>query len=156
MPGSSASGRGGAWVLGQFALMAAAVAGGFVGGWPHDLEDTFDAIGVVLVVAGAALATWAARALGSSLTCFPKPRERGRLVETGPYRFSRHPIYSGGIYLFVGWGLLTSPVAFGLALALAVLWAFKARVEERFLSERYPGYDDYRRRTAWRLLPGIY
>jgi protein-S-isoprenylcysteine O-methyltransferase Ste14 len=47
-------------------------------------------------------------------------------------------------------------VAFGLALALAVLWAFKARVEERLLSERYPGYDDYRRRTAWRLLPGIY
>jgi protein-S-isoprenylcysteine O-methyltransferase Ste14 len=156
MPGSSSSGRGGGWVLGQFALMAAALAGSFVGGWPQNLEDTFDAIGAVLVVAGAALTTWAARALGSSLTCFPKPRERGRLVETGPYRFSRHPIYSGGIYFFVGWGLWTSPVAFGLALALAVWWAFKARVEERFLSERFPGYDDYRRRTAWRLLPGIY
>jgi protein-S-isoprenylcysteine O-methyltransferase Ste14 len=156
MPGSSGSGRGGGWVVGQFALMAAALAGGFVGGWPQDLEDTFDAIGVVLVVAGAALATWAARALGSSLTCYPKPRERGRLVDTGPYRFSRHPIYSGGIYFFVGWGLWTSPVAFGLALALAVLWGLKARVEERLLSERFPGYDDYRRRTAWRLLPGIY
>jgi protein-S-isoprenylcysteine O-methyltransferase Ste14 len=136
--------------------MAAAVAGGFVGGWPENLEDTFDVIGAVLVLAGAALATWAARALGSSLTCYPRPRERGSLVETGPYRFSRHPIYSGGIYFFVGWGLWTSPVAFGLALALAVLWAFKARVEERLLGERYPGYDDYRRRTAWRLLPGIY
>ena len=156
MPASSGSGRGGGWVVGQFALIAAALAGGFVGGWPQDLEDTFDAIGVVLVVAGAALATWAARALGGSLTCYPKPRERGTLVETGPYRFSRHPIYSGGIYFFVGWGLWTSPVAFGLALALAVLWGLKARVEERLLSERYPGYDDYRRRTAWRLLPGIY
>jgi protein-S-isoprenylcysteine O-methyltransferase Ste14 len=156
MPGSSGSGRGGGWVVGQFALIAAALAGGFVGGWPQDLEDTFDAIGVVLVVAGAALATWAARALRSSLTCYPKPRERGTLVETGPYRFSRHPIYSGGIYFFVGWGLWTSPVAFGLALALAVLWGLKARVEERLLSERFPGYDDYRRRTAWRLLPGIY
>src|SRR5215218_9448535 len=96
--GSSA--RGGGWVVGQFALMAAAVAGGFVGGWPENLEDTFDVIGAVLVLAGAALATWAARALGSSLTCYPRPRERGSLVETGPYRFSRHPIYSGGIYFF--------------------------------------------------------
>jgi protein-S-isoprenylcysteine O-methyltransferase Ste14 len=157
MPASSGSGsKGGAWVAGQFALMAAAVAGGFVGGWPEDLEGTFDAIGAVLAVAGAALATWAARALGSSLTCYPKPRERGKLVEAGPYRFSRHPIYSGGIYFFVGWGLWSSPLALAFAVALAVLWALKARFEEQLLAERYPGYDDYRRRTHWRLLPGIY
>jgi protein-S-isoprenylcysteine O-methyltransferase Ste14 len=143
-------------VAGQFALMAAALAAGFVGGWPEDVDRTFDAIGIVLAVAGGALGFWSARVLGRSLTWYPRPVERGALVETGPYRFSRHPIYSGGIYFFIGWGLWSSPLALAFAVALAVLWAFKARVEERLLSARYPGYDDYRRRTAWRLLPGIY
>jgi protein-S-isoprenylcysteine O-methyltransferase Ste14 len=157
MPGSSGSGgRGGGWVVAQFALMAASFAAGLVGEWPAGVEDTFDVVGAVLAVAGALLGVWSARALGSSLTAFPKPRERGALVDTGPYRFSRHPIYSGGIYFFVGWGLWSSPAAFAFAVALAVLWAYKARFEERLLAERYPGYDEYRRRTRWSLLPGLY
>lgn len=156
MPASSGSGRGGAWVVGQFALIGAALAGGFVGDWPGSVDRSFRVIGTVLAAAGAILALWSARALGSSLTWYPKPRESGTLVETGPYRFSRHPIYSGGISFFLGWGLWSSPVAFALAAALAVLWAFKARFEERLLGEQYPGYTDYRRRTRWRLLPGIY
>lgn len=157
MPASSVSdSRGGAWVVGQFAVMGAALAGGFVGGWPHSVDRVFGVIGTALAVAGAALAVWSARALGSSLTWYPKPRARGSLVESGPYRFTRHPIYSGGICFFIGWGLWSSPLAFALAVSLAVLWALKARFEERLLAERYPGYDDYRRRTAWRLLPGIY
>ena len=156
MPASSGSGKGGAWVAGQFALMGAALAGGMVGDWTSSVDRTFRVVGTVLAVAGAILALWSARVLGSSLTWYPKPRERGTLVENGPYRFSRHPIYSGGIYFFLGWGLWSSPVAFAFAAALAVLWAFKARFEERLLAERYPGYADYRRRTRWRLLPGIY
>jgi len=157
MPASSGSdSKGGAWVTGQFAVMGAALAGGFVGDWPDSVDDVFGVIGTVLAVAGALLAVWSARALGSSLTWYPKPRVRGSLVESGPYRFSRHPIYSGGISFFVGWGLWSSPLAFALAVALAVLWAFKARFEERLLAERYPSYDDYRLRTPWRLLPGVY
>jgi len=156
MPASSGSARGGGWVVGQFALMAAALAGGFVGAWPGEVAGAFGAAGTVLAVAGGLLALWSARALGSSLTWYPRPRGRGSLVESGPYRFARHPIYTGGILFFVGWGLWSSPLALGLAVALSVLWAFKARVEERLLGERYPGYGDYRRRTAWRLVPGIY
>jgi protein-S-isoprenylcysteine O-methyltransferase Ste14 len=156
MPASSGSDKGGGWVVGQFVLMAAALAAGFVGAWPDSVDSAFGVIGTVFAVAGAVLLVWSARVLGSSLTAYPKPREQGSLVERGPYRFSRHPIYSGGISLFAGWGLWASPLAFALAAALAVLWGFKARVEERLLAERFPGYDDYRRRTPWRLLPGIY
>lgn len=156
MPASSGSGKGGAWVIGQFALMTVALAAGFVGGWPDRVEGVLRAIGTVLAVAGAVVGVWSARVLGSSLTAYPKPSERGALVESGPYRFARHPIYSGGIAFFLGWGLWSSPLALALSVALAVLWAFKARFEEQLLAERYPGYDDYRRRTPWRLLPGIY
>jgi protein-S-isoprenylcysteine O-methyltransferase Ste14 len=156
MHASSGSGRGGGWVVAQFALMAAVIAAGFVGDWPERIDRVFDVFGTILAVAGGLLALWSARTLGSALTWFPRPREGGELVQDGPYRFSRHPIYSGGIYFFVGWGLYASPAAFVLAVALTVLWAYKARFEERLLAERYPGYDAYRRQTRWRLLPRIY
>ena len=39
---------------------------------------------------------------------------------------------------------------------LAVVWGLKARVEEGFLSARYPAYTDYRRRTRYRLVPFVY
>ena len=41
-------------------------------------------------------------------------------------------------------------------LALALLWAAKARVEERHLSDRFPAYAEYRRRVRKRLLPLVY
>ena len=43
-----------------------------------------------------------------------------------------------------------------LAVALAVLWAGKVRVEERLLGETYPDYGDYARRVRWRIVPFLY
>jgi len=39
---------------------------------------------------------------------------------------------------------------------LAVVWALKASVEERFLVARYPGYAGYCQRTRYRLVPFVY
>ena len=94
--------------------------------------------------------------LGGSLTPYPAPSERGTLVEAGPYAAVRHPIYAGGILFFAGFGLFSSPLALGLAGALAVLWALKATVEERLLRERYPGYEAYAARVPHRLVPGVF
>jgi protein-S-isoprenylcysteine O-methyltransferase Ste14 len=109
----------------------------------------------VLAVAGVAFAVWAGRALGRSLTPFPRPVPAG-LVTTGPFRLVRHPIYTGGLGLFLGYALFTSVAALVLALGLAVLWAAKLRVEERLLAEVYDGYAAYRRRVRWRLVPLVY
>ena len=40
--------------------------------------------------------------------------------------------------------------------ALAVLWAAKARVEEGYLTERFPEYEAYRRHVRYRLVPFLY
>ena len=91
-----------------------------------------------------------------NLTVFPRPREGGRLVETGAYRLVRHPIYGGLILGAFGWGLLTaSPVALAGAVVLAAFFDLKSRREEVWLVEQLDGYDRYRDRTR-RLLPWLY
>ena len=139
----------------QFALMAAIVASGVVGpGWPGGRQVVV--VGVVVALAGAAVAVSAGRALGRNLTPFPRPSRGAELVERGPYRLVRHPIYSGGLLSFVGVSLILSPVALAVTVVLAVVWALKAHLEETFLRAAYPDYADYCLRTPARLVPFVY
>ena len=72
------------------------------------------------------------------------------MIEEGPYRLSRNPLYVGLLALYLGlallaptfWGLVLFPVA-----VLLLLWG-AIRPEERFLHERFgAAYDDYTRRV---------
>lgn len=149
--------RGGGWVVIQFALIAVVVLAGVTGpGWPGAASGLRVAAGIALVVAGAAVGVLSARALGASLTPFPLPTRGATFVAHGPYRVVRHPIYSGGLLFLAGVSLLLSPWALVVTAALGVLWALKARVEERFLLTHYPRYADYCRRTRFRLVPFVY
>jgi protein-S-isoprenylcysteine O-methyltransferase Ste14 len=149
--------RGGGWVVLQFALMAAILVLGVAGtGWPDGARWWLKGAGVVLVFAGAFVFVRAGRALGEGLTAFPKPPANGELVETGPYGVVRHPIYSGALLFFAGISLALSPWALVAAVALGMVWALKARVEERFLLERDPAYADYCTRVRSRLVPYVY
>jgi protein-S-isoprenylcysteine O-methyltransferase Ste14 len=134
--------RGEGWVVAQFVLFALIVASWFFG-------DGVTYAGFVLAAMGAALGAWSARALGSSLTPFPKPAPKGTLVQTGPFRVMRHPIYVGGVLFFAGLSLVFSVYGLALTAVLAVFWVFKARLEERLLAERFPEYVEYRRRTLF-------
>ena len=51
---------------------------------------------------------------------------------------------------------MLSPWALVPTAVLAVVWALKASVEERFLVARYPGYAGYCERTRYRLVPFVY
>jgi protein-S-isoprenylcysteine O-methyltransferase Ste14 len=149
--------RGGGWVALQFVLMALVVALGIVGpGWGDPAHWWLKGLAVLLVLAGALVVARAGRALGAGFTPFPRPAEDGALVESGPFAVVRHPVYSGGILVFAGISLVLSPWALAGTAALGVLWALKARVEERFLVARYPEYAAYRTRTKYRIVPYLY
>ena len=111
--------------------------------------------GVVVAAAGAVFAAWASRALGKNLTPFPQPRAGGELVEDGPFRYARHPIYGGGSLFFTGFALTTSFAALVPAALLALLWIGKSRNEEGRLAERFPAYAEYRNRVRGRFLPRL-
>jgi protein-S-isoprenylcysteine O-methyltransferase Ste14 len=116
--------------------------------WP----DWVRVLGILVFLAGVAVFVWAARTLGSSFTPYPRPRQEGVLVEDGPYRLVRHPVYAAGLLVLLGYGLLTSVVATAAVPAIAVLWWLKSSVEERHLAARFPAYADYRRRVRRRIL----
>jgi protein-S-isoprenylcysteine O-methyltransferase Ste14 len=80
-----------------------------------------------------------------------------RVVSTGPYALVRHPMYSGIMLFFVGVPLLLGSW-WGVAIALLfiVLFAIRARIEERALIDGLPGYADYAARVRYRLVPGVW
>jgi len=96
------------------------------------------------------------RDLDRSISPMPRPTETSVLIQDGIYRRLRHPIYAGLILVALGWSLLmASLAALVLALLLAVILDLKARREEVWLRERYPGYAAYATHTK-RFVPGIY
>jgi len=150
------NGRGTGWVVSQFLVMGTVLAVGLVPPyWPEGWQHTLSIIGGALAIGGGVLALWASRTLGRSFTPFPKPVEAG-LVTGGPFAIVRHPVYTGGLVLFVGYSLHTSLPSLAVTAALAVLWAAKVRVEERFLEAVYPGYAAYCGRVRRRLIPFVY
>jgi protein-S-isoprenylcysteine O-methyltransferase Ste14 len=80
-----------------------------------------------------------------------------RVISTGPYRIVRHPMYSGALLMSIFaplalasyWGLFCIPPF----IAIIVLRLIE---EEKFLAARLPGYEDFRKKTAYRLIPGIW
>ena len=148
MRDSSSSDRGAGWVWAQFTLMAVILALGVL---PPRWPEWVRVLGVLLLLAGVAVFVWAARTLGGSFTAYPRPRPEGALVEDGPYRFVRHPVYSAGVLVLLGYGLITSVVATAAVPAITVLWWLKSSVEERHLAARFPAYADYRRRVRRRI-----
>lgn len=154
---SGAAGRGTGWVVAQFALIGVvALAAILTPTWPGGPRLVLRLAGAVVALAGGALAVAAARELGPALTPFPRPSHRGTLVDTGPFRVVRHPIYTGGLLFCLGVSLATGPATLVATGALAVLWAGKIRVEEAHLAGRFPAYAAYQARVPARLVPGVY
>ena len=150
------TGRGTGWVVAQFVLMVAVVVAGFVPpDWPQGAQRMLSLVGAVLALAGVGFAVWAGRTMGRSLTPFPKPVEAG-LVTHGPFAIVRHPIYTGGLSLFVGYSLFAGVPALVLTGLLALLWAGKLRVEEGLLTAVYDAYPAYQARVRRRLIPFVY
>ncbi len=147
--------RGGLWVVGQFALLIAVAALGFVVPQQprHPLLLPFSLLSLAasLVCGVAGLA-----ALGRNLTPFPKPPAKSRLVQHGIYRLVRHPLYLSVICGAIGWSLIRqSWPALAVSLVLALYLDAKARREERWLREQFPDYADYQRRVR-RFVPWVY
>ena len=84
--------------------------------------------------------------------------ERGHhVVSTGVYGWVRHPMYLGATLMFVGGSLVTGAAsALAVGLALSLLLAVRSLDEEALLTRELPGYDDYRRRVRYRLIPFVW
>jgi protein-S-isoprenylcysteine O-methyltransferase len=115
-------------------------------------------LGAAIFVVGLTIRWYAIVYLGRFFTVNVAIAADHRLIDSGPYRFIRHPSYAGALVAFLGLGLTIGDWV-SLALLLApTLMVFQRRmdIEESALVQAFGSrYQDYMRRTK-RLLPGIY
>jgi protein-S-isoprenylcysteine O-methyltransferase Ste14 len=113
-------------------------------------------LGIAIAVAGIALRWYAVITLGRFFTTRVMTSPDQRVVATGPYRFVRHPSYTGMLLTVLGI-LLCSGNWLALACFVIALpgFAYRIRVEERALTNALGDpYRDYMRRTK-RLVPFV-
>jgi protein-S-isoprenylcysteine O-methyltransferase Ste14 len=112
--------------------------------------------GFVLGVFGVFLGLWAIVAMKpANVRVLPDVREESRLVVNGPYRFIRHPMYTGLLMLCLG-VVVSQPSIFPIVLwiCLVVTLIAKSRYEERLLARTFPDYPAYKSRT-WQFIPYV-
>jgi len=107
-------------------------------------------VGVVLIVASAALARWGERTMRRAGTNVRPDRPTLAIVTDGPFRFSRNPLYVSLTGLYLGIALIIDdvwPLVLVVPLLIVMRWGVVAR-EERYLDAKFgEPYRAYRARV---------
>lgn len=127
-----------------------------VGRFP--LSAVLESVAIVLIAAGMALRGYAIFYLGRFFTVDVAVAPDHRLIDTGPYRYVRHPSYTGALLALLGLGLSMGNALSILAISLPLLitYVYRIRVEEAALRAGLgEPYVEYCARTR-RLIPGVF
>jgi protein-S-isoprenylcysteine O-methyltransferase Ste14 len=119
-----------------------------------DVPLELQALGLAMYLLSTAFIMWVFRENSFAAPVVKVQAERHhRVVSSGPYAFVRHPMYSGIMLFFFGVPLLLGS---WWGVAIAPVFAIRARIEERALVEGLPDYADYAKRVRYRLVPGLW
>jgi len=115
-----------------------------------------DALGIAITFAGIAFAVWARIYLGGNWSSSVTLKVDHQLVRSGPYRWVRHPIYTGLTLAMLGTAIVRAQVRGVIAVVLVYIgFKIKSKIEERVMTDTFgPEYDDYRSRTG-AILPKL-
>ncbi len=101
-------------------------------------SSVYTGIALVLTLAGLSLALWARFVLGKNWSGTVTLKQDHALVQSGPYRIVRHPIYSGFLLALLGTaGLRGTPGAFLGVAFIALSFRLKSLTEESFMTEQF-------------------
>ncbi len=121
------------------------------------LPPAVTVMGMVLVMLGIGGTVYARRCLGRFWTAEAVLQSDHQVIETGPYGYVRHPIYTAAILLNIG-TLLVFATYWTLIAGVVVGTAYilKAKLEDHLLAVNLPGYPVYQTRVPYRLFPFIW
>lgn len=127
-------------------------------GWTGPMAWPATLAALVVMTAGIALIAWAMLRNPFFSSVVRIQGERGhRVVSAGPYRYVRHPGYSGAALVFAAMPIvLGSHWALLPAAATICVTVVRTALEDRTLHRELAGYAAYAGRVRYRLLPGIW
>ncbi len=112
--------------------------------------------GLILFIGGVVLNVYSRIILGSAHNTARKFSKPNRLIQHGPYRYIRHPIYSSILLMGLGFELSVASYLFFIVLVLVVVVVFFYTVkEEKKIKNWFPQYKDYQNRTK-KFIPFIF
>ena len=111
---------------------------------------------LVFHLSGIALGFWAVFSMGrGNLNVSPVVRENASLVQRGPYRMIRHPMYTALLLFMLSYVLADmTPLSLQLWCGLLLVLIVKSLYEESLLTQRFPSYAQYKQHT-WRFVPYV-
>ncbi len=126
-------------------------------GW-SDVPLALKILGFIGYIPGMAFALWAMKENAFLSDVVRIQEDRGHTVcTTGPYRYVRHPMYSGVILVFLCFPLsLGSWYSYLPASLIVILFVVRTGLEDRTLKAELPGYSEYAERVRFRLVPGVW
>jgi protein-S-isoprenylcysteine O-methyltransferase Ste14 len=124
-------------------------------GWSH-VPVVLVLVGDVLIVLGFTIVFLVFKANSFAAATIEIASDQ-TVISTGPYAVVRHPMYSGALIMLFG-----TPLALGswwgltmfVAITLTIIW--RLLDEEEFLVKNLKGYEDYRRKVRYRLVPLVW
>ncbi|MGD1091146.1 MAG: isoprenylcysteine carboxylmethyltransferase family protein [Bryobacteraceae bacterium] len=118
--------------------------------------DGVMASGTVVCGLGIAFAIWARKHLGNNWSREPSIQAGHELVTSGPYRFVRHPIYTGILAAILGSVLVGGTVWLIMFAGILLMFVWRVKTEEEFMTHLFPQqYPDYKKRTK-ALIPFVW
>jgi protein-S-isoprenylcysteine O-methyltransferase Ste14 len=148
----------GLWALAQYLALPLVAGLDARFSWTHGLGIAWNIAGAVVFTTGMALFGWAMITNAYFSTAARIQSDRGQTVcRSGPYRFVRHPGYSGTVLQSVGTSFLLGSIWSLIPTAAAVAcMAARTVLEDRMLQNELPGYKDFARDVPHRLVPGVW
>jgi protein-S-isoprenylcysteine O-methyltransferase Ste14 len=112
---------------------------------------------IIVEISGLLLGVWSVWTMRKSyISIFPEPHKKFILVEQGPYRIIRHPMYLA-LFLVLLPMVIEKPVPVRICMIgiFIVNQLIKLLYEEKLIEKEIPGYQEYKNRT-WRLIPFLF
>jgi protein-S-isoprenylcysteine O-methyltransferase len=112
--------------------------------------------GVILCAAGMAFLVWARRHLGRNWSQTVSIKKGHELVTSGPYRYVRHPMYTGGLVACIGSAIVGGGPWIFLLIILGGLFLWRVGAEDKLMTQLFPNeYPNYKKRTK-ALIPFVW
>ncbi len=107
-------------------------------------------VGILIIIISSIIMLLAIKDLGRNLSPFPRPKKNSNLVNTGIYRFIRHPMYYSLIFISFGVFLTKLSIYYlFLSVSLFLIIKLKISLEEQFLKNKFKNYYFYKKEVKY-------